>query len=172
MLKFIGIIMVLWSCFLFSYMKADAIKRKYENLKEIKRVLQILKNEISFSSKELLETISELSQNASGDVAELFCEMYIKMKNDETQDFGQAWKYAKDKISSNKIFSGETQKILDAFCERAGTMSKEIELENIDKTIKSLESEIENEAESYKKNRKLIYAFGGFFGIGILILFI
>ena len=94
------------------------------------------------------------------------------MKNDEAQDFGQAWKYAKDKISSNKIFSDETQKILDAFCERAGTMSKEIELENIDKTIKSLESEIENEAENYKKNRKLIYAFGGFFGTGILILFI
>ncbi len=164
--------MVLWSCFLFSYIKVDAIKRKYENLKEIKRALQILKNEISFSSKELLESISELSSYTSGDTAELFYEIYVKMKNDETQNFGQAWKYAKDKISNNKIFSDETQKILDAFCERAGTMSKEIELENIDKTIKSLETEIENEAESYKKNRKLIFAFGGFFGIGILILFI
>ena len=72
MFKALGIAMILFACFMFSYLKADELKQKYHNLKQMKKALSMMKSEISFSAKELSETAGEISESLLGDMKDFF----------------------------------------------------------------------------------------------------
>ena len=87
-------------------------------------------------------------------------------------DFGQAWAAAREEFAQTPFLSPAADKTMTDFSQRAGKMSREIEIENIDKTLESLDREIADEGENYTKNRKLIFTLGIGAGLAVLILFI
>ena len=172
MFKALGIAMILFACFMFSYLKADELKQKYHNLKQMKKALSMMKSEISFSAKELSETAGEISESLLGDMKDFFKAVYQNLSDNETLDFGQAWAAAREEFAQTPFLSPAADKTMTDFSQRAGKMSREIEIENIDKTLESLDREIADEGENYTKNRKLIFTLGIGAGLAVLILFI
>ncbi len=162
--------MVVLSVFLFSYYKADEIKKRFENLKQLKRGLTIIKNEISFSSQEMENVAKELSEILDGDCAEAFFSISENLKENPCKSFGQAWSEAMDKMGKNAFLPVSAKKIMNEFAMKSGQMSKDIEIENIDKTITLLEEEIKAESRESEKNRKLIFSLGGITGLSVLII--
>lgn len=171
MFKTLGILMVVLSVFAFTYSKAEDMKRRLENVKQLKRGLGIIKNEIMFSSREMGETAYELSKALDGEIAEIFGAVFEKMSADTHKSFGQAWSEEIEKCEKKPV-SDTSLKIMNDFASMAGKMSKDIELENIEKSIELLDEETKEETENYTKNRKLIFSLGGISGISVLILFL
>ncbi len=87
MFKALGIAMILFACFMFSYLKADELKQKYHNLKQMKKALSMMKSEISFSAKELSETAGEISESLLGDMKDFFKAVSQNLSDNETLDF-------------------------------------------------------------------------------------
>lgn len=172
MLKVIGACCILFSCVMFSCFKVSGIKRKYENAKQMQTALLMMKNEIAFSKTEIFETLLGIASALSGNVADFFGRLSDCLRQDERTDFGQAWEYVMEEYRDRPIFSSGIQNIMLGFSHQVGKMSKEIELENMNKTLKSLEDAIKKEEEQYKNNRKLIYTFGFLGGFSVLILFL
>ncbi len=169
MCKALGILMVAFSTMVFTYSKVEDMKRRLENVKQLKRGLGIIKNEIMFSSREMGDTAYELSQNLSGDLSEIFKAVAEKMSADTHISFGQAWN-EEIKSCEKNIMPERVLKIMKDFADTAGKMSKEIELENIEKAIKVLDDETKEEFENYTKNRRLIFSLGGISCLSVLIL--
>lgn len=172
MFQAMGIAMILFACIAFSYLKVDALKQQYENLKALRQALLIIKNEISFSSIELSEAAMTVSNTLSGEMASVFSYVADYLSEHEMADFAQAWEEAKKCAPHRPILSVAADKTMTDFARRAGKMSREIEMENIDKTLSMLESELTTEGEQYIKNKKLIYTLGVGVGLAVLILFI
>lgn len=170
MLKAMGMIMVFMSCILFSVLKTDELKQKYENLKEIKKALFLLKNDISFSSKDLPLAIEEISHALSGGMRDFFSVLSDKLKGDEKITFEKAWEMS-FKEYKKPFLPKDAEKIVASFSGAIGKLSKNAEIENIDKMINELEAELIKESENYKKNRQLILTLGIGASVTTLILF-
>lgn len=162
--------MIVFAAFMFSYTKADELKRRLENLKQLKRGLTIIKNEISFSSREMQGAAQELSETLSGDFKDVFFSISQNLYKNPDKSFGQAWEEGTKGYAKGSLISENALKIMKDFSCFAGQKSKEIEIENIDKTINLLEDEIKNENEDFSKNRKLIFSLGGITGLSLLII--
>ena len=172
MFKALGIIMVFFSCVIFSFIKGEELKTKINNLREIKKALFLIKNELSFSNKELSGTLLEISKSVSGDVSRFFCYISDELTKDGGKDFGQAYLDAKENINKGRFISKEAEKILDTFSFAVGKMSREAEIENVDKAISDLEQVLIYENENFLKTKKLIYSAGVGIGSAVVILFV
>lgn len=75
MFKTLGVVMIFLSCMLFSYGKTNMLKVRLEHLKQMKKALLIMKNEISFSSQDLSFAMGELSTWLSDEMSS-FLEMF------------------------------------------------------------------------------------------------
>ncbi|MBR4874397.1 MAG: stage III sporulation protein AB [Clostridia bacterium] len=170
--KALGIIIVFFSCVIFSFIKGEELKTKINNLREIKKALFLIKNELSFSNKELSYALSEVSKNVSGDVSKFFGYISDELTKDKGKSFRQAYIDAKENINKDCFLSKEAERIVDAFSTSVGKMSREAEIENIDKAIVDLEQVLTCENENFLKTKKLIYSAGVGIGSAVVILFI
>ena len=170
MSKTLGILMVILSSLLFTYIKADDMKRRLENIKQLKRGLGIIKNEIMFSSREMGDIALELSETLEGDLSFIFKGVAEKMRENTHISFGQAWE---ERINIHKnVLPERAVKIMNDFSYMAGKMSKEIEISNIEKTMDILDEETKEEFLNYTKNRKLIFSLGAISALSVTILFL
>lgn len=172
MLKIIGSIMILFACVMFSFIKADELKQKCDNLNRMKKAVYLIKNEIAFSSKTLSEAICYVSQLMPHNISLFFKSVSEYLLNNETSDFSQAWEASKNEFDNKLLLSDEADKILDDLAQQLGKMPRDSELENIDRTLEILSNQYCEEEKSYKKNRKMIFSLGLCAGLAVLILFI
>lgn len=170
MYQIVGILMVFFSCVLFSYEKVRGLKRKYENLKEMQKALFLMKHEISFSARELWEASGALSKLLSGEVADFFGRISSLLAENETLSFGAAWQQAKE--GQADLLPRQAEIYMKDFAAQTGTLSRELEGEHLQAAEDALLSMCREEEAQYQKNRKLIYTLGAIGGAAVLILFI
>ena len=170
MCQIIGGMMVVFSSFLFGFQKVSLLKRKLFNLKQIASAIFLLRNEFSFSARELWEASSLLSGKVLGDVGKLFFEVSKILSNDETLSFSAAWERAQ--AGKEQFFSNQTQNFLKDFIRPIGTLSRELEEAHLEKSLSILQNLQKEEEAKYKKDRKLILSLSGVFGVTVFILLI
>ncbi len=171
MFKAMGIAFVFFACIFFSYKKVSDQKQELEHLKQMKKALLLMKNEISFSAKELSQTVESLIGALYGDMDVFFQHIARILASHETADFGQAWTEAKKEWDEKPFLPIEADRTMTAFSQQVGKMPREAELAHFDKTLEAIEGAINDAEANYEKNRKLIYTLGACVGTAVLILF-
>ncbi len=172
MLKVMGIALIFFACILFSYEKAMALKQELMHLKQMRKALMLIKNEISFSAKELLQMVNSLKGMLSDDMDLFFGDIASFLAAHETADFGQAWTAAKQEWEPKPFLSRSADRIMTAFSQQVGKMPREAEIAHFEKTIEALDCELIEAETGYEKNRKLIYTLGICVGTAVFILFL
>ena len=167
MYKALGIVLVFLSLGIFSYKTVEKKRQQLINLKEFRRALGFLKNELSFSMPEISVLCKKVSNNTAGEISSLFKSIEHKILTDSRVDFSTAWKANTDK---NVLFSPDATKEILNFVENFGKKTLDIELENIKRCEKALEELTQEENDKYIKEKKLIYTFGAALGAVIVIL--
>jgi len=133
------------------------LTRKYENLKEIKKAITYLKQELSFSVSEISFLSKCMAENTKGEISHILGDVHTFLSEDKTLDFKDAWYKSK---GDKSLFTFEAEKIVDSLFKDLGKRTLDIELENITKAEKRLEILESEEKEKYKKDKKLIYTLG------------
>lgn len=172
MLKVMGIIFVFFACIVFSYDKAKALKKELMHLKQMRKALLLIKNEISFSAKELSQMVDSIHGALSDDINIFFRNVASFLATHETADFGQAWAAAKQEWGTKPFLSRSADRIMTTFSQQVGKMPREAELTHFDKTIEALDCELKEAETNYEKNRKLIYTLGICVSTAVFILFL
>lgn len=158
MYKLAGIVMIVISCSGYVFMRAGAVKARYENLCCIKSAITYLKHEMSFSASQINVLCKKMAQQTKGKVSEVLSECARLLDGDKTLDFANGWIKAK---GEKQLFCQEAENIVCDFFANLGKKSIDIELDNIKKTEERLEMLILGEEEKTKKDIKLIYTLGG-----------
>lgn len=167
MYKALGIVLIFLSLGMFSYKTVDTKKQHLFNLKEFKRALIILENELNFSMPEISFLCKKISDMTSGEISDLFKKIVKILRDNSSMDFFTAYKSA---VGQKMLFSKEVTKEILNFGESFGKKTLDIELENIKRCKKILEQTENEEREKYIKERKLIYTFTAAIGTVIFIL--
>ena len=167
MYKAMGIVLVILSSGIFSYKMVEKKRQQLVNLKEFKKALVFIKNELSFSMPEISVLCRKVSEKTEGEISHLFNEIEKMIKNDNNTDFSAAWK----SITREKnLFSSDAAGEVLNFVENFGKKTLDIELENIKRSEKVSEQLIKEENDKYIKEKKLIYTFGAAIGAVVVIL--
>jgi len=172
MLKVMGIAFVFFACIFFSYEKSSALKQELMHLKQMRKALLLIKNEILFSAKELSQMAESIDGALSDDMDTFFRNVTSYLAAHETADFGQAWAAARQEWEPKPFLSRSADRIMTTFSQQVGKMPREAELAHFDKTIEALDCELKEAETGYEKNRKLIYTLGICVSTAVFILFL
>lgn len=165
--KFIFLIVIFCTSSLIGIKYSKKFENRYNNLKEIKNMLNIFKTKVKYTYEPLPEIFKEISKNTYKEVSEIFYEASEKMKNMNAQ---QAWK---ESIDNTKLeLSKEDKNILKGMSKLLGKTNIEGQINEIELTEKFLNKQIENAEIEKNKNMKLYKTLGCCVGLVIVILLI
>lgn len=167
MYKALGVVLIFLSLGAFLYQTVETKKKQLLNLKEFKKALTLLKNELSFTMPEISHLLSTVSQKTSGEISYVFSRIAEKLIKDTGIDFFTAWESA---VGKRILFSKEATDEIFNFCKNFGKKTVDIEIENIKQYEKILECLINEESDKFIKDKKLIYTLGVSIGAVIVIL--
>lgn len=152
---------------LIGIMFANKYKERVNDLKEIKRALNIFKTKIEYTYKPLPIVFSEIAEEFNGGVGEIFKIAEIKMK-EESADM--AWEYA---INNSKTsMKREDLVVLENLKKMLGKTNIEGQLSEIDLIQEFIEEQINLAEGEQQKNEKLYRSLGIIAGIAIVIILI
>jgi len=166
MFKLAGIIMIVLSCGGYVFSRAEGIKEKCENLRQIRQAITYIKHEMSFSASQIDVLSEKCAEYTKGEVAEVFLRSSELLKKDKTLDFYRAWLKAK---GNKELFSPDADNAVCEFFKNLGKKSIDIELDNIEKTEELIERLLITEEEKTKKDTKLTYTLGGAVSAAVII---
>ncbi len=165
--KALGVILLSVGCVYYIYMLIKERKSKLQNLKEIKKAIVFLKNELSFNMTEIADLCEITSSKTEGEISQIFADTAKNLRKDTNIDFYDSWKKAQ---KNRELFNVEANDILKGFFGDFGKKSLEIELSNIERVLTSLEEKEKSEEKKYAEERKLICTLGVAFCATIVII--
>lgn len=167
MCKALGIVLVFLALGVFSYKTVKVKTRHLINLKEFKRALVFIKNELSFSMPEVSVLCKMVSEKTHGEISRLFYDMGKTLASDNNTDIFAAW--CENTNEKNLFCDAANREVLN-FIQNFGRKTLDIELENIKATEIILEQLIQEEKDKYGKEKRLIYTLAASIGAVIVIL--
>lgn len=167
MYKALGIALVFLSLGILTYKKVEAKREHLINLKEFRKALLVLKNEMSFSIPEVPLLCEKVSSQTVGEISSVFKNIGKIVSNDSGITFLEAWNEA---TKEKELFTARAEKEVLDFLKGFGKKTLEIELESIKRTQNVLDIMTEEENDIFQRDKKLTYALGTAVGLVIVIL--
>lgn len=167
MYKALGVVLIFLSLGAFLFKTVETRKNQLLNLKEFKKALTLLKNELSFTMPEISQLLYTISQKTSGEISNIFNTISEILSKDSGVDFFTAWESV---VGKRMLFSKEATDEIILFCKNFGKKTVDIEIENIKQCERTLECLINEESDKFIKDKKLIYTLGVSIGAVIVIL--
>lgn len=166
MCKASGIILIILSIGMFTYIKVESRRKELFNLEEMSKALTFIKHELCFSQPELASLCSKAAEHTKGDISVVFNDVSVALRKDKTLDFYSAWVAA----TGNICFSKDAENVVLHFARDLGKKTLETEIENIENTIKEINALIVEKKDKYKSDKKLICSLSAAVGAVIVIL--
>ena len=162
-----GVVMVLLAFAAFALKKAQTISGKIDNLNEMKKAVTYILDELCFSVPELSVLCKMVASQTQGDVSLVFKDVADLMSDGKNTDFYTAFKTATDEKT---LFSDEGKKLALEFSKNLGKKNLEIEIKNLQNTVKSLDRLIQAEQEKSKNDTKMVYTLSMAVALAFVIL--
>jgi len=170
--KIIGCVLILGSCTGMGWYFSNELKMRIKDLKDLKKLIYLLRGDIRYASTPLPEAVQALSIRHEGKYKEFLTTISNKLQELGGISFYEIWKEAAtkelDKTSLNKKDVGS----LIQLGETLGYLDKDMQMNTLNLYISSLEEEIEELSKNVKEKSYLYNSLGVMGGIFITIVMI
>lgn len=165
-LKLIGSLLIIIACSGYGFFKAFSLKKRCDNLIEIKNTVNALKSQICFFKTELTTALLNVSGNSS--VSALFTDFADNIKR---LGVDEAWLYSLDKNRSKLFISAPDCELLKYFSKNLGKTDSENQLNSLNFFINLLDELYSNANAQYKLKSSIYKSAGASIGfLAVLIL--
>lgn len=170
MYKFLGNIIILIASTSIGLLMAWKYKVRVGQLKEIRRLFQLIETEIFYTATPILEVLEKISIQASPPIANIFKEIIREIKKREGRTLGKIWSSAFDKGREYTGFTKEDLVAINYFGNILGTSDQESQIKN-GKLVQSQLGKLEEGAQKdFIRNEKLFKNLGILLGLTIVII--
>ena len=138
---------------------------RVEELEEIKVALNILKTKIRFTYEPIPEIFTEIAQNTTRNVKNIFLNAKKKMKESTAET---AWQESVDEANAN--LNNEDKRAIKTLAKLLGQTDSEGQISQIEITEKFIEEQIQDAISARQKNEKLYTRLGTILGMTIVII--
>ena len=161
--------LILFLILIISTLIGRTMAKKYvyrvEELEEIKVALNILKTKIRFTYEPIPEIFTEIAQNTTRNVKNIFLNAKKKMKESTAET---AWQESVDEANAN--LNNEDKRAIKTLAKLLGQTDSEGQISQIEITEKFIEEQIQDAISSRQKNEKLYTRLGTILGMTIVII--
>lgn len=161
--------LILFLILIISTLIGRTMAKKYvyrvEELEEIKVALNILKTKIRFTYEPIPEIFTEIAQNTTKNIKNIFVNAKEKMKESTAET---AWQESVDEANAN--LNNEDKRAIKTLAKLLGQTDSEGQVSQIEITEKFIEEQIQDAISARQKNEKLYTRLGTILGMTIVII--
>ncbi|NLK27555.1 MAG: sporulation protein [Clostridiales bacterium] len=168
--KIIGCILVIASSTAMGFFFSNEMKLRVENLKELKKLIVLLRGDIRYANTPLPEAISAIARRNPGTFESFFKNTASKLHEFSGHTFAEIWKEAVNKELGDTSLTKKDKEHLIEFGENLGYLDKDMQLNTLDLYIIQLEEEVAELSKTVKEKAYLCNSLGIMAGIFISII--
>jgi stage III sporulation protein AB len=171
-MKIIGCILVITSSTGIGFYFSSEIRSRIEDLKELKKLIGLLRGDIRYASTPLPEAINSIHRRHGGRFHSFFEYISTKLNELSGHTFSEVWKTAVEKELADTSLNKKDKYHLIQFGDNLGYLDKEMQINTIDLYISQLEEEIKDLSKTVKEKAYLYKTLGIMAGAFIIIIMI
>ncbi|MGF7143444.1 stage III sporulation protein AB [Anaerotaenia torta] len=171
-MKGIGCVMVILSSAGIGFYFSSEMKSRIEDLKELKKLIGLLKGDIRYGNTPLPEAISAIAGRYRGSFRSFFCRTSARLMELSGQTFTEIWKNAVEQELVKTSLSKKDRLALISFGENLGYLDKDMQMNTFELYLSQLEEEIGELTRTVKERSYLYNSLGIMAGVFISIVMI
>lgn len=168
--KIIGAVLIIASCTGYGFALSFELKKRLNELREIKKIMFFLKGEIEYGLTPIFDAISEIAQRADGELKNVLLAL-IKEQN-SSEDFAVIWERVMTKELVRTNLCNEEKERLTALSKSLGLPDKKMQQHAIDNYLDELNVSINTLTGELPKKVRLYRCLGLMCGIMITIIIV
>lgn len=169
-IKIVGCALILSSSAGMGWYFSGELRGRIQDLKDLKRILTLLRGDIRYANTPLPEAVQALSVRHDGKYKSFFSKIAERLNELGGVSFSEIWKEAIQKELDKTSLSKKDLQALTQFGENLGYLDKEMQLNTIDLYLSQIEEEIKDLSKNVKEKSYLYNSLGILGGIFITIL--
>lgn len=170
--KIIGCMLVIASSAGMGFYFSGEIKSRIEDLKELKKLIGLLRGDIRYASTPLPEAISAMARRSSGHFEVFLKNVSGKLSELSGATFFEIWREAVEKDLIDTSMAKKDKCQLIQLGENLGYLDKDMQLNTLDLYLSRLDEEIADLTKTAKEKTYLFRSLGIMAGIFISIIMI
>lgn len=171
-LKIIGCILVIASSAGMGFYFSSEINCRIEDLKELKKLIGLLRGDIRYASTPLPEAISAIARRSSGHFEAFLKKVSQKLNELSGMTFFEIWREAVEKDLADTAMVKKDKYQLIQLGENLGYLDKDMQMNTLDLYLSQLEEEISDLTKTAREKTYLFRSLGIMAGIFISIVMI
>ena len=171
-MKLIGCTLVIASTAGIGFYFSSEMRCRIEDLKELKKLVGLLKGDIRYANTPLPEAIGVLSGRHKGNYSGFLKHVNRKLQELSGQTFSEIWKSAVEKELQTTSLVKKDKLHLIHFGENLGYLDKDMQMNTFELYLSQLEEEIADLSKTAKEKAYLYNSLGVMAGIFITIIMI
>lgn len=170
--KIVGCILVMASTTGIGFYFSTEMKSRIEDLRELRKLIGLLKGDIRYANTPLPEAISVLARRYKGSFCTFFQYVSTRLQELSGQTFAQIWKAAVEQELVNTSLIKKDKAQLISFGENLGYLDKDMQMNTFELYLTQLEDELAELAKTVKERAYLYNSLGIMAGVFISIIMI
>lgn len=170
--KVVGCILIILSSALMGFYYSGELKSRVNNLKELRKLIVLLRGDIRYGNTPLPEAICAIARRHEGVFKGFFARVSEKLGEKSGSTFAQVWAEAVNGELIQTSLNRKDKSGLVQFGENLGYLDKEMQLNTLDLYLSQLEDEISDLSKTVKEKSYLYSTLGIMAGIFISIILI
>jgi stage III sporulation protein AB len=171
-LKIIGCLLVIASSTGIGFFFSSEMKHRIEDLKELRKLIGLLRGDIRYANTPLPEAISVIARRYQGSFHPFFQSTSTKLQEMSGLTFAQIWKEAVEKELADTSLSKKDKAQLITLGENLGYLDKDMQMNTFELYLSQLEDEITELSKTVKERAYLYNSLGIMTGVFISIIMI
>lgn len=168
--KMIGCILVILSSAGMGFFFSNEVKCRIEDLKELRKLITLLRGDIRYGNTPLPEAISAIARRHKGSYAPFFAKISSRLLELSGLTFQDIWKEAVENELSDTALSKKDKQQLLQFGDNLGYLDKDMQMNTLELFLSQLEEEIRELSKTVKEKSYLYNSLGIMAGIFIAIV--
>ncbi|WP_167958845.1 stage III sporulation protein AB [Anaerosporobacter faecicola] len=171
-MKVIGAVLVILSTGGMGVYFSLILKERIKDLKELNKLILVLRGEIRYASTPLPEAVGNLATRTDGEFKRFLLAVEEELDKLEGRSFNDIWRGCVEKELLDTSLNKKDKLLLSRLGENLGYLDKEMQLNTIDLYITQIQGELDDAMDSVKEKVRLYNMLGVMAGIFITIILI
>jgi Stage III sporulation protein AB (spore_III_AB). len=168
--KTVGCILIILSSTLMGFYCSSELKSRIEDLKELRKIIMLLKGDIRYCNTPLPEAINAIAKRHDGNFKDFLVRVSKKLNERSGNTFSQIWKEAVENELHMTSLTKKDKYQMIKFGEHLGYLDKEMQLNTLDLYLVQLDEELRGLTSNVKEKTYLYNSLGIMAGIFISIV--
>lgn len=171
-IKIVGCILIICSCSGMGMYFSNELKNRISDLREIKKLIYLLKGDIRYAHTPLPEAVQALSYRHDGKYKNFLSVIAKRLQELGGISFYTIWKEAVDTELNNTSLTKKDLKSLSLLGESLGYLDKDMQINTLELYLEQIEAEIHELSRGAKEKSYMYNALGVMGGIFIIIIMV